>query len=88
MSTNQEWIEEMRQNGKYEYVAWPGCYPLYYITADGGVLCPKCANDNFDLTLDKDDPQWYIVDIGVNWEDEELICDNCYKKIESAYGDD
>jgi hypothetical protein len=27
-------------------------------------------------------------DYRVNWEDEELICDNCYKKIESAYGDD
>lgn len=88
MTTNQEWIAEMQKTGKYDYGTDLGGYPLYYITADCGVLCPKCANENFERTTDKDDPQWFIVDVAVNWEDEELICDNCNEHIESAYGDD
>jgi hypothetical protein len=73
--------------GDYISYAWPGGYPIFYVTKDCGVLCPKCANENKELTKDKDDPQWFIVDYDVNWEDETLYCDNCNKKIESAYGD-
>jgi hypothetical protein len=70
-----------------KYPAWSdaGCHPLYYITADGGVLCPKCANDNAAL-CGGDDPQWSIEASDVNWEDETLRCDNCYTKIESVCG--
>ena len=66
--------------------AWPGGYPLYYVTADCGVLCPKCANDNLELTLggEKD---WRIVSQEINYEEESLCCDHCNAHIESAYGE-
>jgi hypothetical protein len=64
-----------------------GGYPLFYLTADMGVLCPCCANENMRLTLDGDD-QWRIVAVEINYEDEDLMCDNCYQKIASAYGEE
>ena len=76
------------EKGEYDYFAWPGGYPLFYITKDCEVLCPKCANENKELTEDIDDPQWYITNVDINWEDTTLYCDHCSKHIESAYGDD
>lgn len=67
--------------------SWPGGYPLAYYTRDGGCLCPKCANENLNLTLDKDYDQWCIVAQEINFEDS-LQCDNCYAKIPAAYGDE
>ena len=29
--------------------AWPGRYPIFYQCRDGGVLCPKCVNEEIDL---------------------------------------
>lgn len=77
------------ESGKLASFAWPGGYPLYYVTQDGGVLCPGCAKtaESKGLTGDLDDPQWYIIAVQINWE-EELTCDHCNEKIESAYGND
>ena len=61
--------------------AWPGGYPIFYICADGGVLCSKCANKEIELT---GDPQWRIVDADINCEDE-CYCDHCADPIEAAY---
>lgn len=63
--------------------AWPGGYPLYYITRDAGLLCATCANKNLKLTLG-DDPQWQIEEVEVNYEDF-MTCDNCNTQIEAAY---
>ena len=68
--------------------AWPGGYPIAYYTRDGGCLCPSCANENMNLTLDKDYDQWCIVAQEINYEDNDLQCDNCYADIPAAYGDD
>lgn len=58
-----------------------GCYPVFYITGDGDVICPECA--------DKDvDEGQAPVDLDVNWEDPTLYCDDCGKRIESAYAED
>ena len=72
--------------GEYEKYAWPGGYPIFYLCADNGVLCPNCANKNQKLDC-ADDPQWNVVAADVNWEDDNLFCDNCSKQIKSAYGD-
>lgn len=71
---------------EWESYAWPGAYPLYYITKDSGCLCPACANKNLELTLG-DDPQWQIVAVDVNYEDV-TYCDNCDLTIPRAYGDE
>ena len=81
----QELLKEMREKGKYDYYAWPGGYPLFYTTEDGGILCPKCCNENNELLNDEFDKQWFVIGYEVNWEDGELYCDHCYEKIESAY---
>lgn len=81
-----EWVLCV-QGQEWEKYAWPGGYPLYYVTKDGGCLCSKCANDNLELTLG-DDPQWKITLVDINYEDTSLYCDNCQKLVESAYGED
>ena len=70
-----------------DYYAWPGGYPLFYITKDNNVLCPKCTNENIELLSDEHDSQWYIVGYDINYEDDSLYCDHCNERIESAYGD-
>ena len=34
--------------GELVSYAWPGGYPVIYITEDNGVLCPDCANGKND----------------------------------------
>jgi hypothetical protein len=84
--------------------AWPGGYPLYYLTEDCAALCPECVNREIDLIdqakphlvqwsngrtwMRSDDPKWNIVAVMVNWEDASMYCDHCNRPIESAYGED
>jgi hypothetical protein len=79
-STN---LDEIRaaNNGKLPAYAWPGGYPIIYLTASNDVLCPDCANKPVD---EYSDPP---VSYGPFWEGEPLTCDDCGKEIESAYGD-
>lgn len=84
----KEYLKEMKEKGEYDYYVWPGGYPLFYITKDCSVLCPKCCNGNKELLNDEHDPQWFVIAYEVNWEDEELYCDHCNEKIESAYSED
>jgi hypothetical protein len=91
MSNAASKIELPRSDaGELQSHAWPGGYPLFYATQDGGTLCPGCARmaESEGLTDDTDDPQWCIVAGQVNWEDESLYCDHCSRCIESAYVDD
>lgn len=73
------------ENGQYDTWAWPGGYPLFYVTKDSGILCPDCANKNMELTKDDNDPQWFIIGADINYEDNELFCDNCNGNIGAAY---
>ena len=67
---------------------WPGGYPVVYLTADGGVLCPNCANmaEREGLTGDPHDSQWHIVAHKIHFEGAPHYCDHCAAEIESAYG--
>jgi phage FluMu protein Com len=88
------------EDGKFDTYAFPGGYPLFYLCADGGVLCPDCANNNNEVYIDSDDktpeekearfndPQWHIIAVDINYEDTTMYCDHCNKHIVSAYGDD
>lgn len=69
--------------------AWPGGYPLYYVTSDGAALCPDCVNAEI-ASIDgatKGDG-WNVVGVDVNWEDAGMTCEHCSKRIESAYAED
>ena len=61
--------------------AWPGGYPMYYLTAQGTVLCAKHANVEGEFNDET------LTEADVNWEDTDLWCEHSHK-IESAYGDD
>lgn len=66
--------------------SFPGSYPKFAIMADGGCLCHKCARDNIQILLDTTDPEWTVLQIEINYEDN-LWCDHCGDPIEQAYGD-
>lgn len=68
--------------------AWPGGYPRFAITDDGGALCKNCCaaeDDSIDNAYSSDG--WYITALDVNWEDTTLTCDHCSVAIESTYGE-
>ena len=75
-------------DGKLRSFSDVGCYPIFYLCADSGVLCPKCCNENLELLTDKDDKQWCLTAADINWEDASLTCDHCSQRIESAYAED
>lgn len=82
-------FDEILEHGPY---AWPGAYPLYFITGDGAALSFKAAKENRRLIMEAIDSKdtrsgWYVVDVDVNWEDDNLYCDHSSEKIESAYGE-
>lgn len=81
--------EKGENTGALMAYAWPGGYPIYYIVADCGVLCPKCANmaEAEGLANNPDDKQWHIVQADVNYEDNSLYCDHCSERIERAYAE-
>jgi hypothetical protein len=67
-----------------------GCYPIFYMTEDDGVLCPACVEKEIaecDDALGRD-PQWYVTAHDINWKDSRLYCDHCNARIESAYAED
>jgi hypothetical protein len=71
--------------------AWPGGYPLYFITSDGEALSFDSVRENLRSVLDsirtKCDDGWRVVACEVNWEDGELTCSHSGQRIESAYAD-
>ena len=79
---------ELRKEIVKNPYAWPGGYPLFAITDDGGCLCAKCCEiegECIDGSYTGDG--WHIVALDVNWEDDSLYCDHCGSQIESAYGE-
>lgn len=72
--------------------AWPGGYPLFLITSDCAAICFACARKErrniFDSISNKSNDGWRVVATDINYEDSELTCDHCSKRIESAYGED
>ncbi len=82
-------LDEALSHGAY---AWPGGYPTYYITSDGGALAYQTVVDERDNIAEsiEDDlgDGWQVIGVDINWEDDDLIDDHTGEKIESAYGDD
>lgn len=73
--------------------AWPGIYPLYFLTSDGGVLSFAAARECLKEILwaieyNDGNSGWRVVACEINYEDDELICDHTGEFIPSAYGGD
>jgi hypothetical protein len=74
-------LDEIRDSdGKLPAYAWPGGYQMFYVDTENNILCPDCANAPGYSTGP--------VDVDINWEDPDLFCDNCGRRIESAYAED
>jgi hypothetical protein len=76
-----------------EKYTWPGAYPVYGITTDGGTLCPDCVKSNirevvWAMAHSGADRQWEVFAAEVNYEDPDLYCDHCGERIESAYAEE
>lgn len=82
-------IKQALRDGPY---AWPGGYPLYFITADGEALSFDAVRAMFrtvcaDTLGMSGMSQFRPVACEANWEDDELYCAHTGKRIPSAYGD-
>lgn len=64
------------KSGKFPAYAWPGGYPILYLTNKDEVLCPDCANAEPESLAASD----------VYWEGPSIYCKECNAVIESAYG--
>jgi len=89
INTVQEFGAALKQ-GPY---AWPGGYPLYFVTSDGGSLSFATAwNERAAIAraiIDDDKSGgWKVIGYDVNWEDADLTDDHTGNRIESAYAED
>jgi|TARA_R110002110_G_C13059165_1_gene681652 hypothetical protein len=79
-------IKRQLRAGAY---AWPGGYPLYFITQDGTVLSFETVRKIWALIvwdyLQKTNTGWRVIGCDVNWENPDLYCDHSGEKIQSAY---
>jgi hypothetical protein len=62
--------------------AWPGGYPLFFVTRDGASLSFDAMRERFK------EEAGAVYGAQVNWEDDALYCDHTGKRIPSAYGED
>lgn len=71
--------------------AWPGGYPLFLVTSDGSALCVACGRKEWRQIaysiLHGISDEWRVEAPDINWEDPQLFCDHCGKRIESAYAE-
>jgi len=67
------------------FTTW-GAYPLMYITEDCETVCADCVNTEAEFHT-VDSPEWNVVEVEVNWEDNCAVCANCNSQIEAAYDD-
>ena len=76
-------------NSPFISFAWPGGYPVIYHCADGGTVCPDCANGahGSECAPGDEDPQWNLIGAELYMEGPPLYCDHCSAGVESAYGD-
>lgn len=72
---------------------FPGCYPIYFVMADGQALSWKAVDENYALILEtirSEDKhsEWFPIGCDVNWEDAHLMCAHLNIPIECAYPPD
>lgn len=92
MATDRAELLQVMEKDSIPPHTWPGGYPVHAIAADGGTFCPDCANGKNGSRcceqLDPDcpdDKQWNLVAVDINWEDDDMMCAHCGKKLEPVH---
>lgn len=72
--------------------AWPGGYPLYFITHDGAALSFEAVREElrnvaYDV-LNAGSTGWRVEALDVNYEDQDLWCAHTNARIPAAYAED
>ena len=80
-------------DGRLLRYAWPGGYPIAYVTGMGEVVCPDCADEIRERGEERAEDR--PADGDVTWEvggdDPEVdwpLCDDCGQRLEVAYPPD
>ena len=73
--------------------AWPGGYPLYFLSSDGSVLSFAAVRGELRQVLHAlrhpgHDPWWEVVTVCTNWEEPDLCCEHTGQPIPCAYPQD
>jgi len=69
--------------------AWPGGYPKFLVTDDGGCLCSDCVKREIRrIKCATGGDGFFPMAANINWEDPALYCDHCNERIQSAYAED
>jgi len=92
ISTLEDFIRALR----YGPYAWPGGYPLYWITADGEPYEYRTVAETLlgdilnNMMKPEEDRDGYLTPVALdaNWEDPALYCAHSGNRIESAYAED
>lgn len=88
ISYTLEQFNEQLASGPY---AWPGGYPVYFVTSDGAALSFAAAKKEAELIrasiAEKSNDGWQVVGADINWEDPQLYCEHTGQRIESAYAE-
>ncbi len=82
--------KELRATLRAGPYAWPGGYPLFIGSSTGESAHFECVKENLSSIIHdlRHSHRFGPMYCEINYENTELYCDHCNKKIESAYGDD
>ncbi len=84
-------VKDMKVQLRAGQFAFPGGYPLYFLTSDGEALSFEAVRSQFKQVCQsikhRYQDGWQVVACDVNWEDGDLTCAHTGKRIESAYAD-
>lgn len=83
-------ISDFRRAMRHGPYAWPGGYPLYFVTADGAALsfaAARLERRNILQALASNDTRsgWRVIGLDINLEDAALTCAHTGEPIPSAY---
>ena len=86
-------IAQFRAEMRAGQDAWPGGYPRFFVTADGGVLsfgaARECRREILSALARRDSASGWAVDgVDINYEDQDLRRDHTGERIECAYPED
>lgn len=85
-------VGDFRKALRHGPYAWPGGYPVFFITNDGAALsyeAVKAERQQVVRAIGHRDSfsGWRVVAMDINWEDADLRCEHTGERIESAYGE-